>query len=266
MPIQHRVLAVVAHPDDIEFLMSGTLMHLRDAGAEIHYWNLADGSCGTAAFDRDAIAAIRWEESLASAKLLGATAHPPITRDLEIFYTPDLLARAAAVVRLIRPTIVLTQSPVDYMEDHQNACRLVVTATFTRGMRNFVTNPSIPPVFGDSVVYHALPHGLRDGLRQRIRAGQYVDISSKLHDKRRALACHRSQKEWLDISQGLDSYLDSMESFAKSIGAHSGRFFAAEGWRRRNHLGFSSEETDPLSDLLGSSSWTDPTFEADLKV
>ena len=42
------VLAAVAHPDDIEFTMAGTLLRLRDRGWQIHYMNIANGSCGTA--------------------------------------------------------------------------------------------------------------------------------------------------------------------------------------------------------------------------
>ena len=44
---QPVVLAVAAHPDDVELMMSGTLSLLRRAGAEIHIWTLANGCCGT---------------------------------------------------------------------------------------------------------------------------------------------------------------------------------------------------------------------------
>jgi LmbE family N-acetylglucosaminyl deacetylase len=43
-----KVLAAAAHPDDIEFMMAGTLLRLKDAGCEIHLWNLANGCCGSA--------------------------------------------------------------------------------------------------------------------------------------------------------------------------------------------------------------------------
>ena len=97
-------------------------------------------------------------------------------------------------------------------------------------------------------MYHALPWGLRDSMRRIVRAGQYVDIGSTLALKRAALACHRSQKEWLDSSQGLDSYLSTMEDMAREVGRLSGRFTFAEGWRRHLHLGFCAEKADPLYD------------------
>jgi LmbE family N-acetylglucosaminyl deacetylase len=43
-----KVLAAAAHPDDIEFMMAGTLLRLKDAGCEIHLWNLANGCYGSA--------------------------------------------------------------------------------------------------------------------------------------------------------------------------------------------------------------------------
>ena len=45
-----RVFAIAAHPDDIEFVMAGTMMLLDDAGYELHYMNIANGSCGSVKF------------------------------------------------------------------------------------------------------------------------------------------------------------------------------------------------------------------------
>ena len=56
-----RAFAIVAHPDDIEFMMAGTLILLRDAGYEIHYMTVADGSCGSMQHDAATTAAIRRE-------------------------------------------------------------------------------------------------------------------------------------------------------------------------------------------------------------
>ncbi len=58
-----RVFAIAAHPDDIEFLMSGTLMHLTEAGYEAHYLNVANGCCGSTQHDIPTISAIRREEA-----------------------------------------------------------------------------------------------------------------------------------------------------------------------------------------------------------
>jgi LmbE family N-acetylglucosaminyl deacetylase len=244
-------LAIAAHPDDIELTMAGTLLLLGRAGYELHYMNVANGSCGTATLARDEIVAIRTEEARRAAAVLGATFHSPLVDDLQIYYTPALAARLGAVIRSVSPEVLLVPSPQDYMEDHVNTSRLAVTAAFCRNMRNFPTEPPTPPVTGDVALYHALPWGLEDPYRKPVGADRYVDISTVLSRKREALACHRSQKEWLDASQGFDSYLRAMEDMAAAVGRLSGRFPVAEGWCRHNHLGFGPEDFDPLAAVLG---------------
>ena len=245
-----RAFAVAAHPDDIEFLMAGTLIRLGQAGYELHYMNIANGSCGTAYHTREAIIRMRREEARAAAAFIGAVYHESLVNDIEIFYERELLAKVGAVMRAVAPEILLVPSPGDYMEDHQNAARLAVTAAFCRGMPNFLTDPPREPVKQDVTVYHAQPHGNRDSLRQLVWPEICVDISSVLKEKREMLAHHRSQKVWLDATQGMESYLYAMEDICREVGAMSGRFEYAEGWRRRSHLGFCAEEADPLSAAL----------------
>jgi LmbE family N-acetylglucosaminyl deacetylase len=244
------VLAAAAHPDDIEFMMAGTLLRLKEAGAEIHMWNLARGHCGTARHTRGEIVRIRAEEARESARLAGAVSHPPLFDDLAIFYDAPSLARVASAVREIRPGIVLTHSPQDYMEDHQNTCRLIVTAVFGRAMRNLLTDPPRATWDAPAAIYHAMPHGLRDGMGQGVRPGFAVDIGPVLAAKRELLACHKSQKEWLDASQGMGAYLNEMEAQTAAVGRMTGRFAHAEGWRRHGMTGFGPEDFDPLANLL----------------
>lgn len=245
-----RAFAIAAHPDDIEFLMAGTLIRLGQAGYELHYMNIANGSCGTAHHSREEIIRIRRAEAMAAAASIGAIYHESLVNDIEIFYERGLLAKVGAVLREVAPEILLVQSPEDYMEDHQNAARLAVTAAFCRSMPNFPTDPPRPPTLQDVAVYHAQPHGNRDPLRRLIHPEIVVDIAGVLDQKRAMLACHQSQKVWLDQTQGMDSYLAAMEALCREIGALSGRFAIAEGWRRRAHLGFCAEGADPLSAAL----------------
>ncbi|MBP8130763.1 MAG: PIG-L family deacetylase [Candidatus Hydrogenedentes bacterium] len=258
-------LAIGAHPDDIEFMMGGTLLQLRMAGYELHMMNIANGSCGTATLTREAIIARRLEEARSAARALGAHLHDPVVDDLDILYTKPLLKQVCAVVREVRPSIMLVPSPQDYMEDHIHACRLAVSAGFFRGMRNFTTTPAREPVAEEVTLYHALPYGLTDSLRRVVRPGQFVDVTGVLAQKREALACHRSQKEWLDVSQGLDSYLHAMEDMSRKVGEWSVVFEYAEGWRRHAHLGFCGEDADPLSEALGDKCLVSGEYERALK-
>jgi LmbE family N-acetylglucosaminyl deacetylase len=258
-------MAIAAHPDDIEFTMAGTLLLLKQTGAEIHMCNLANGHCGTAVYGRDEIIRLRGAEAQASGRIAGATVHPPLADDLAILYEPSLLSRVAAVIRSVKPDVLLVPSPQDYMEDHINTCRLAVTAAFARGMRNFVTQPPVAPWAGDTVLYHAMPHGLHDGLRHLIHPGQYVDIASILATKRQMLSQHITQKDWLDVSQGMGSYVQEMDGMARQVGRMSGRFEFAEGWRRHSNLGFAAPDADPLQLALGDLCWTDPYYEKALE-
>src|SRR4051812_33986940 len=130
-------MAVAAHPDDIEFLMAGTLHLLARAGGQTHYMTLANGSCGSLTEGADATARRRAREARAAARILGATFPPPLTTDITVVYDLPLLRRLASVVRDVGPRVLLVPSPQDYMEDHTETCRLAVTAAFVRGMPNF---------------------------------------------------------------------------------------------------------------------------------
>jgi LmbE family N-acetylglucosaminyl deacetylase len=245
-----RAFAIAAHPDDIEFMMAGTLILLRQAGYEIHYMTVANGSCGTDSLDVDTIVRIRRQESIQAAHLIGAIYHESLVSDIEIYYEAKTLRRLAAAIRQVAPEIILTHWPHEYMEDHSNTCRLVLTAAFTRGMPNYVTEPARRPVQQPTAIYHALPYGLHDPLRKRVQPEMYVDISDVIETKRRMLAAHKSQKEWLDVSQGVDSYLHIMDEMSAQVGCMSGRFAYAEGWTRHLHLGYGSPDMDPLLSAL----------------
>ena len=249
-PMSKTAFAIAAHPDDIEFVMSGTLMRLHDAGYELHYMNLADGCCGSTEHDATATARLRRDEAIAAAKFLGATYHESLTQDLAVFYDRPTLARLASVIRDVAPEIVLTHSLEDYMEDHMNTARLAVTAAFSRGMPNFPVEPDRPAIDQEVTVYHAQPHGNCDGMRRPVVPELYVDVTDLIDRKTEMLSLHTSQKSWLDESQGMDSYLEAMKSLLLQVGALSEKFRYAEGWRRHSHLGFCGPDTAPLEAAL----------------
>jgi LmbE family N-acetylglucosaminyl deacetylase len=103
-------------------------------------------------------------------------------------------------------------------------------------------------------------------MRQRVRAGLYVNTTPVQEKKRAALACHASQKDWLDVSQGMNSYVTSMDEMSRAVGDLSGQFEYAEGWRRHLHLGFSGREIDPLAREMGAESLIDAIYEASLET
>lgn len=250
--IRPAALALFAHPDDLEFRAAGTLLLLARRGWAIHCCNLASGNMGSTVMTAARTATVRRREARASAKLMGATWHPPIGHDLLLFYNERAIRRVCALVREVRPTIVFTHPPADYMEDHTTTCRLAVTGAFARGIPNFRSVPARPPALDALTVYHAIPHGLCDPLRREWKPEAWVNTAAVQPERLAALACHRSQQEWLGASQGMDSYVASAAAEALELGRRSKTFTHAEGWSRHLHIGFGAEHDNPLRDALGA--------------
>ena len=248
--MKKTVFAIAAHPDDIEFMMAGTLFRLKQAGYDIHYMNVANGCCGTDRHEIGEIAAIRKDESKQACQYLGAIFHDSLVNDLEIFYEKKLISQLASIIRQVGPDIILTQYPCEYMEDHSNTARTVVTAAFGRGMKNFTVQPDVKPIGKKVIVYHSLPYGLTDPLKRPVEADFYVDVEEFIENKTEMLSKHKSQKEWLDVSQGVDSYLITMKDMCSKVGKISGKFNYAEGWIRHSHLGFCDSNYNPLAETL----------------
>jgi N-acetylglucosamine malate deacetylase 1 len=257
-------IAIAAHPDDIEFVMAGTLLLLKHAGWEIHYLNLSTGDLGSTTMSPARTAKVRREEARRAAKALGAAWHPPFCSDLHIFYDAGSLRRLCGIIREVAPSVILTHSPQDYMEDHTNTSRLAVSAAFTRGMPGYRTTPVRKAISTPVTIYHGNPHGQRDQLRRLVHPGAFVDTTSVQETKHAALACHQSQQGFLDETQRMNSYLETMKAFSLRMGELSGRFAHAEGWRRHLHWGFCEEQDDPLRDALGERYLVNAAYEASL--
>jgi N-acetylglucosamine malate deacetylase 1 len=255
--------AIAAHPDDIEFMMAGTLLLLKRRGYDIHYMNIGSGNCGSTIHEYETIKKIRLKEARDACQILGAHFHPPFRDDMEIMYDLQTLKHVSAIIRDVKPAIVLTHSPADYMEDHTNTCRLAVSAAFARSMRNFTTDPPRDAGEYDCTVYHGLPHSLTDNLRSMIRPGAFVNTTPVFESKLEALKAHRSQHHWLGVSQKLNSYLQTMEDLSLEVGSMSGKFKHAEGWRRHLHYGFCGPDADPLLEL-GDDYLINQDYEEDL--
>ena len=62
----------------------------------------------------------------------------------------------------------------------------------------------------------------------------------------------------------MDSYLIACDDLSAEVGAMSGKFKYAEGWRRHSHLGYSAKDTDPLAEALGDKFLINEEYESDL--
>src|SRR5262249_48231755 len=108
-------LALLAHPDDAEFLCAGTLYRLRsEKGWAIHIATMTPGDCGSTEHPPEEIAKIRRGEGSSAAKILGAAYSCLEERDLRVIYSEAALEKVVEFIRRVRPDIVLTHSPDDY--------------------------------------------------------------------------------------------------------------------------------------------------------
>ena len=130
-------------------------------------------------------------------------------------------------------------------------CRLAVTATFAKGIPNFPTDPMMPCYPGEVAIYHAQPHGNRTPMGESMIPTIAINIDSVVSRKLQMLECHQSQQQWLQTTQKMNSYLQTMldlgTEVSRLVGGHGQ---VAEGWRQHLHLGFGSEHFNPLVDAL----------------
>lgn len=132
-------IAVLAHPDDAEFLCAGTLTRLsREHGWTIHIATMTAGDCGSAVEPPDVIADIRRKEGAAATAVIGATYHCLEERDMRVLYTEPALDKVSELLCQVRADVVITHSPDDYHPDHEATSKLVRTATFAAPIPNFL--------------------------------------------------------------------------------------------------------------------------------
>ncbi len=245
-----RILAFMAHPDDVEFSCAGTLARLKhEAGCEIIIATATSGDCGTMDHRPDDIARIRHQEALNAAKLINAAYLCAGSTDLMITYDVPTLRSFTEVVRKARPDVIITHPPVDYLIDHEMVSRLVRTSAFSAPAPNFLTFDLDPAPRIDHVphLYYALPVEGKDWYGRTVEPGFVVDITGVMALKEKMLASHVSQREWLRKHHGMDEYIEAMRRAAAEQGKRIGKPFA-EGFNQ--HLGHGYPQDNLIAALL----------------
>lgn len=252
-----RVLAIHAHPDDIEFQCAGTLAYLAELGCPISMITMTPGDCGSKDLGPEEIAAVRRQEAQRAAEMLAAAYECLEFRDLSIVIDVEGKRRVTEAIRRHRPDVVLTAPPVDYMDDHEATSRLVRDGCFNASCPNYATRAWDPAPATEHIphLYYVDPLEGRDLFAQPITPHFYVDVTEKFEMKRNMLACHESQREWLRAQHGVDEYLDSQERWSRQCGQEVGVQYA-EGFRQ--HLGHPYPQNNILAELLGKRVLTKP--------
>lgn len=248
---KRRVLAVMAHPDDVEMMTSGTLFRLKDEGWSIGIISMTAGDCGSVEVSKEEIARTRIEEAREAAEYLGAWYACGGFQDMEIFANARGVRRLTELFRTFEPSVVITHPPTDYIPDHEETSRLARSAGFAVAMPLYQTRqtPPEPPAEATPALYYADPVEGVDLQGERMDPQFYVDISDTIDQKAEMLAKHASQREWLRRHHGMDKYLEQMRTWAGKYGEEIGVEYA-EGFRQ--HLGHGYPREPRLQEALDS--------------
>ena len=191
-----RVLVVVAHPDDIDFGVAGSVATWTDRGIEVQYCLVTDGDAGGSdpGITRAEMAAIRRDEQTVAAKYVGVTdLHFLGFPDGRVEATLDLRRAITRVIRMVRPQRVVTMSPVRNLDfvfashpDHLATGEATLCAVYPDA-RNPFAFPELleaghEPWTVDEVLLTV--HG---------DSNRWVDVTDAFDRKMAALLAHESQ-------------------------------------------------------------------------
>jgi LmbE family N-acetylglucosaminyl deacetylase len=207
-----RVLIVMAHPDDGEFMAGGTLARWAAEGREIYYCLLTDGQVGDAGdteITSEELARVRQREAQAAADALGVQ-HPVIFLhyfDSKLEPTLRLRMDIARVIRQTRPDVVICQDPTQrwsgqgYINhpDHRAAGEATLAAIMPLADTRLAT----PELAAEGLA----PHKVKEvymGSSQN--ADRWVDIAGYLDRKVAALRAHKSQMRDWDPTEGVEQW------------------------------------------------------------
>lgn len=218
-----RILAVGAHPDDLEILCAGTLAKYRARGDTVVMCHVANGDKGHFVIPPEELTRIRHQEAKDAAAVIGAEAVAMGFRDMEIHDTEETRLRFIDMVRAARPDVIITHYPQDYHTDHKAVSALMLEASFSATVPHVKTAHDYLPKL--PVVY------FMDTLAgMHFQPVEYVDITAFLPQKLEMMAKHQSQLVWLKEHDNYDA-LDAIETMAKFRGYQCGVKYA-EGFIR----------------------------------
>jgi LmbE family N-acetylglucosaminyl deacetylase len=213
-----NILAVGAHPDDLELCCAGTLAKFAKQGVKVSMAIATDGSAGHMIIPPKELGVIRHREAEKAAKLIGADLYWMGSQDGFLFEDIDSRLRFIEVIRKAKPDVIITHDPQDYHPDHRAVSRLIFDASFESGIKNLATespfHPGVQPlIYFDRVAGTGF------------QPTEFVDITETFEIKREMLACHESQLKWLRDHDNVD-FIEMMVTLSSARGYQCGAKYA----------------------------------------
>jgi LmbE family N-acetylglucosaminyl deacetylase len=216
-PTPKSVLAVGAHPDDLEIMCAGTLAKYAKLGIKVSMAVATDGSAGHMLIPPKELAETRHRETERAAKMIGANFHWLGYQDQRLVGDLETRLRFVELIRKTKPDVILTHDPQDYHPDHRTVSRLMFDASFGSGLPNVKTETPFHP--GIQPLYY-----FDSAMSANFQPTEYVDITETFQIKRQMLSCHVTQIEWIKDHDNVD-LINMMETISRSRGFQCGVMF-----------------------------------------
>ena len=213
-----KVLAIGAHPDDIELLCAGTIAKFAKEGHETAICHVCDGNKGSNVYDSKELAIIRRNEALSSAKLIGAESIWAGVSDGEVVLDLNCRIKVIDAIRQFDPDLLITHSPNDYHSDHINVSKLVFEAAYLANLKlwktNYPASSKLPFLY-----YMDTIAGVN------FAPDEYVDITDTIEIKIEMMMKMQSQLGWLKDMHNCDAG-EFIKTVAKFRGFQAGVNYA----------------------------------------
>lgn len=196
-----NILAVGAHPDDVENFCGGTLLRYAQEGHRLFIAIATRGDIGAPTGTRDDIAARRRAEAQAAADVLGAELIWLGYDDEFLFNTREVRLAVIDAIRQARADVVLALSEDDYHPDHRTI------GTVVRDARIPASVPLIESRFPATPIPTVFVMDTYDGSGPEPDA--YVDVTDVESEKVELIRAHRSQEEWMNAVFSTDMEVDT---------------------------------------------------------
>lgn len=196
------VLAIAAHPDDVELCCAGTLAALTQAGKKVGVLDLTRGEMGTRGTPE-----LRLREAQDAAGILGlAVRENAGLPDCGLENTPEHREAIIRYVRRYRPEVCLVNAPEDRHPDHRNAARLALDALFYSGIAKLplVDAPTEP--WRPRHILHFMQHW-------PFPPTFVFDITGTIDSKEKAIRAFASQFDVGEDDDGPQTYVSSRRFF-----------------------------------------------------
>jgi N-acetylglucosamine malate deacetylase 1 len=226
-----NILAIGAHPDDIEILCAGTLALYAKEGHNVVMAPFTCGDMGDLKIAPPELARIRRGESEAAASVIGARLLWPGVMDEHVF--PNDVQRQLMIdlIREADPDVIFTHSPDDYHPDHRYVSQLVFDSYFQKGLPHIPSQSRPACRFGGTQIYYM---DTIAGIG--FHPTEYVDITSVIDTKRRMLRAHQSQFSSISelASRDIEQVMEIQARFRGLAGdcAFAEAFCRLESWQR----------------------------------